>query len=175
MLSLWICLKFSNSGSIFFKSQQQLFSIFYVAFYSVFGSFANFNCNSLLIFIDGSRYGSVTWNMDYNQFTYLKRFILLFGPSTTSNHRGCLSDNWKLSSLPLLVLDWRTFSRRVTPRWWRQWAKNQVPTNQNSRNRWCLFVRRTICILEPTWASRANICLIKQILDCWLKTSNCRP
>ena len=26
-------------------------------------------------------------------------------------------------------------------------VKNQVSTNQNSRNRWCLIVRRTICIL----------------------------
>ena len=25
------------------------------------------------------------------------------------------------------------------------WAKNQVSTNQNSRNRWCKIVRRTIC------------------------------
>ena len=79
----------------------------------------------------------------------MKRFILLFGPSTASNHRGCLCDNWKPSFLPLLILDWRTFSRRVTSRWWRQWAKYQVPTNQNSRNKRCLIVRRTICILEP--------------------------
>ena len=42
-------------------------------------------------------------------------------------------------------LNWRTFSRRVTARWWCQWAKNQVPTNQNSRNRWCQIVRGTIC------------------------------
>ena len=28
-------------------------------------------------------------------------------------------------------------------------AKNQVSTNQNSRNRWCLIVRRTICWLLP--------------------------
>ena len=52
--------------------------------------------------------------------------------------------------LPLLILDWRTFSGRVTTRWWSQWAKNQVSANQNSRNRWCLIARRTICILEPT-------------------------
>ena len=37
---------------------------FYVAFYSIFGSFAIFNLNRLLIFNDGSRYGSVTRNMD---------------------------------------------------------------------------------------------------------------
>ena len=82
----------------------------------------------------------------------MKIFILLFGTSTPSNHRGCLCDNWESSFLPLLILDWRTFSRRLTARWWRQWAKNQVPTNQNSRNRRCLIVRRTICILEPTRA-----------------------
>ena len=63
-LSLQICLEFTNSGSIFFKSRQQLFAIFFVAFYSIFGSFAIFNLNRLLIFNDGSRYDSVTWNMD---------------------------------------------------------------------------------------------------------------
>ena len=57
--------------------------------------------------------------------------------------RECLCDNWKPSFLPFL--DCRTFSRRVTARRWRQSAKNQVSTNQNSRNRWCLIVRRTIC------------------------------
>ena len=62
-----------------------------------------------------------------------------------SNWRGCLCDNWKPSFLPLLIFDWRTFSRRVTARWWCQSAKNQVSTNQKSRNRWCLIVRRTIC------------------------------
>ena len=30
---------------------------------------------------------------------------------------GCLSDNWKPSFLPLLLFNWRTFSRRVTARW----------------------------------------------------------
>ena len=63
-LSLRICLEFINSGPVFFKSRQQLFAIFYVAFYSIFGSFAIFNLNRLLIFNDGSRYGSVTRNMD---------------------------------------------------------------------------------------------------------------
>ena len=58
--------------------------------------------------------------------------------------RGCLCDIWKPSFLPLLIFDWCTFSRRVTARWWRQWVKNQVLTNQNSRNRWCLIVRRII-------------------------------
>ena len=38
---------------------------------------------------------------------------------------GCLCDNCTLSLLPLLVLDWRTFSKRVAGRWWRQSAKNQ--------------------------------------------------
>ena len=88
----------------------------------------------------------------HNRFTYLKRFILFFSSSTASNHRGCLCDNWQPSFLLLLILDWRTFSRRVTTRWWRQWAKTQVPTNQNWRNRWCLIVRPTMCILEPTRA-----------------------
>ena len=36
----------------------------YVAFYSIFGSFAIFNLNRSLILNDGSRYSSVTRNMD---------------------------------------------------------------------------------------------------------------
>ena len=34
---------------------------------------------------------------------------------------------------------------RVTASWWRQWAKNQIWTNQNSGNRWCQIARGTIC------------------------------
>ena len=64
--------------------------------------------------------------------------------------RGCLCDNCTPSLLPL-IFDWRTFSRRVTARWWGQSAKNQVSTNQNSRNRWCLIVRRTICATITEW------------------------
>ena len=62
------------------------------------------------------------------------------------SYRGCVCDNWKPSFLPRLTFNWRTFSRRVTVRWWHQWAKNQVSNNQNSRNRWCQIVRGTICI-----------------------------
>ena len=51
-----------------------------------------------------------------------------------------LCDNWKPSFLLRLLFKWRTFSRRVPACWLRQWAKNQVLTNQNSKNRW------TICI-----------------------------
>ena len=40
-----------------------------------------------------------------------------------------------------------SYSRVVT-----SWAKDQVLANQNSRNRWCLIVRRAICILEQTRA-----------------------
>ena len=47
--------------------------------------------------------------------------------------------------LPHLIFNSSTFSRWVRARWWRQWAKNQVPTNRNLRNRWCQIVRRTIC------------------------------
>ena len=75
-------------------------------------------------------------------------------------YRGCLCDNWKPSFLPLLILDWCTFWRRVTARWWRQSAKSQVSTNQNSRNRWRFIVRRTICICVnlrqrfPSWSEK---------------------
>ena len=59
--------------------------------------------------------------------------------------RGCLCDNWKPSFFPRLIFNWCTFSRRFIARWWRQWAKNQVWTNQNLRNRWCQIARGTIC------------------------------
>ena len=63
-LSLRICPEVNNLGSAFFKSRQQLFTIFYVVFYSVFGSFAIFNLNGSLIFNDGSRYGCFTRNVN---------------------------------------------------------------------------------------------------------------
>ena len=62
------------------------------------------------------------------------------------NYRSCLCDSWKPSLLSFLIFNWRTFSRRATARWWRQWAKNQVLNNQNLRNRCCQIVRRSICI-----------------------------
>ena len=58
--------------------------------------------------------------------------------------RGCLCDNWKPSLLSRRIVNWPTFSRRVTVRWSRGWVKNQVSTNQNSRNSWYQIVRRTI-------------------------------
>ena len=61
------------------------------------------------------------------------------------NHRSCLFDNWKPSFLPPLIFNWRTFSRQVTVHWSHGWAKNQVLTNQNSRNSWYQIVRWTIC------------------------------
>ena len=42
--------------------------------------------------------------------------------------------------LTRLMFNCRIFWRRVTTRWWRQWAKNQVSTNENSRKRWCQIV-----------------------------------
>ena len=41
--------------------------------------------------------------------------------------------------------------------WWRQWANSQVLTNQNSSNRWCQVVRRTICLLA-VWKFSCNRC-----------------
>ena len=37
--------------------------------------------------------------------------------------RGCLCDNSKLSFFPRLIFNWRTFSTRVTARWWRHKQK----------------------------------------------------
>ena len=62
---------------------------------------------------------------------------------------GFICDSWNPSFLLLLILNWHTFWRQVTARWWRQWAKNQVLTNQNWRNRWCQIVRQTICKWHP--------------------------
>ena len=74
-----------------------------------------------------------------------------------------------------LAFDWRTFSRQVTARWWRQSAKNQVSTNQNSRNRWCLIVRRTIYTVPLT--IRHHLFLEFWLVDtwffCWLTSPPC--
>ena len=87
--------------------------------------------------------------------------------SSVSVIRGCLCDNLKHSFLPLLTFDWRTFSRGVTARCWRQSAKNQVRTNQNSRNRQCLIVRRTICqIIQIRWCGSSSMCAILRIATC---------
>ena len=41
-------------------------------------------------------------------------------PNIYSSQRGCLCDNCTHSFLPLLIFDWRTFSRGVTAWWGRQ-------------------------------------------------------
>ena len=54
---------------------------------------------------------------------------------------------WKFHMLnpPLFVFFWKSpFLRQVKAHWWRQWAKNKMSANQNSRNRWCQIVRWTI-------------------------------
>ena len=71
-------------------------------------------------------------------------FFLLIASYLSKKFRGCLCDNWKPSFLALLLLNWHTFSRQVSARSWREWVKNHVLTNQNSRNRGCQIVRRTI-------------------------------
>ena len=74
--------------------------------------------------------------------------------------RGCLCQNWKPSFLPRLIFNWRTFLKQVTALWWRQWAKNQVSTNQNWRNRWCQIVRQTLCKSRASTTSLYNnLCL----------------
>ena len=57
---------------------------------------------------------------------------------------------WQLETqpFPLLIFYCRTFSRRFVARWWRQSEKNQVSTNQNSRNRWCLIVGRFLWLIR---------------------------
>ena len=75
-------------------------------------------------------------NTLFLEFSPKKCFSLLTIPSITLNQLfyigqfksvsinwGCLCHNYRSSFLPLLIFDWRTFSRRVTARWWRQSAK----------------------------------------------------
>ena len=45
------------------------------------------------------------------------------------------------------LFNWRTFLRQVAARWSCRGAKNQVSTNQNSKNRWYQILRGTICKL----------------------------
>ena len=71
-------------------------------------------------------------------------------------HGGCLYDSWKPRFLLGLIFSWRTFSRWVTARWWVQWAKNQVSTNQNSRNGRCQIIRRTVCMCCEAKMATAN-------------------
>ena len=94
-------------------------------------------------------YYVINWSPIHDVINFEINLSLLVNPFS---YRECLCDNWKPSFLPLLIFDWRTFSRWVTALWWRQWVKNQVSTNQNSRNRWLFIVRRTIC----TWSRKAE-------------------
>ena len=48
---------------------------------------------------------------------------------------------------------------RVTASWWRQWAKNQIWTNQNSGNRWCQIARGTICVSQKIECVQFYSCL----------------
>ena len=76
-------------------------------------------------------------------------------PSVNAEFKALLEDNktlacwkvWILQKRHMSLINWRTLSRRVTRRWWRQWAKNQVLTNQNTRNRWCHIVRSTVYLI----------------------------
>ena len=81
---------------------------------------------------------------DFDKTFVLAFYNFLLKINCDRESRGCLCGNGKPSFLPLHIFNWRSFSRRVTARWWRQWAKNEVLTNQNSRNRSCQIVRRTI-------------------------------
>ena len=56
--------------------------------------------------------------------------------------KGCLCDKLIPNFLAHLLFDWRTLSRWVTASWWRGWAKDQMPTSQNSRHSWCQIARR---------------------------------
>ena len=67
-----------------------------------------------------------------------------YHPKVHASFQGCLCDNWKPSFLPPLIFNCHTFSRYVTARWWCPWAKNQMLTNQISRNRCDQIVRQTI-------------------------------
>ena len=61
-------------------------------------------------------------------------------------YRSSLCNKLISSFLSHLPFNWRTFSRRVTACWWRQSAKIQVWTNQNSRNNWYQIITRTVYV-----------------------------
>ena len=86
-----------------------------------------------------------TFILCINQFLLLNIFSFLF---LQTSLWGYLCDNWKPSFFTLLIFKWHTLSSWATARWSRQRAKNQVLTNQNSRNRWGQIERRTICYLS---------------------------
>ena len=74
-----------------------------------------------------------------------------------------------------LIFDWRTFSWRVTVRWSYRWAKNQVSTNQNSRNKetptevfsleYCKISKNIFFIVHLRFIE--NIRLFLKIVDMW--------
>ena len=86
-----------------------------------------------------------------NSLFLIKR--LVFGHSCSQNAsfvsgksyplnslRGCLVNKFISKFLPRLF---NLEFREVTAHWSRGWVKNQVWTNQNSRNNWYRIVRRT--------------------------------
>ena len=85
----------------------------------------------------------LTWNILlpfsfwYKTISYFKEKIYSF----LSTLGGCFSDISIPSFFPYLIFNWHTFSRWVTTHWWHQWAKIQVLTNQNLRNRWFEIAR----------------------------------
>ena len=60
---------------------------------------------------------------------------------------------------------------RVTASWWRQWAKNQIWTNQNSRNRWCQIARGTICVSQKIESVQFYSCLQAELPPRFLSLS----
>ena len=87
------------------------------------------------------------WFYRKNSYQEFIKFKLMKSLNSLSLflQRDCFCPCNKLISsfLPHLSFKWRTFSRRVTARWWRQWAKIQLWTNQNSRNNWYQIVTQT--------------------------------
>ena len=62
-------------------------------------------------------------------------------------NRSCLCDNWKPSFLLRLIFNWRTFSRRVTARWSRGWAKNQQAYQHQITKTCCDIWQRVVFYL----------------------------
>ena len=63
---------------------------------------------------------------------------------------GSLCDNWKPSFLPLLIFNWRTFSRWVTARWKTEdWKKdNMFYVNKYINLNSLVFFKETFCVFN---------------------------
>ena len=59
----------------------------------------------------------------FRKYQWIHFLLHVRWKSSLMTYAESLFDNWKTSFSPLLIFGWRTFSRRVTVRWW--WRHQQ--------------------------------------------------